>query len=319
MSTAREKMTTKKTSSNSLGERIIKHLKREYQLYLLVLPAIIYFLVFHYAPMYGIQIAFKNFSPGKGIVGSPWAGLRHFERFFNSYQFMRVLRNTLGISIFQLVAGFPIPIILALLLNQVRSKGFKKIVQTVTYIPHFISVVVLAGMLGIFLSPVGGMVNNILATFGIDPIYFLGKPEYFKSIFVFSGIWQNAGWGSIIYLAALAGISPELYEAARVDGASKLQIIRHIDIPSITPTIIILLIMNLGRVMNVGFQKAFLLQTPLNLDSSEIIATYMYKIGLLQMNFSYSTAISLFNTVINVILLVTANQLSKRFSESSLW
>ncbi|SHH87932.1 ABC transporter permease [Clostridium grantii] len=301
------------------NNKFLKALKKDYQLYLLILPAVIYFLIFHYAPMYGIQIAFKDFSPVKGITGSPWVGFKYFERFFNSYQFWILLKNTLGISVFQLVAGFPIPIILALLLNQVKQKHFKKLVQTVTYIPHFISVVVLVGMLNVFLSPTTGLVNNLLHLLGKDPIYFLGVPEYFKSIFVFSGVWQNAGWGSIIYLAALAGVSPELYEAAKVDGATKLQIIKNVDIPSIMPTIIILLIMNLGQIMNLGFQKAFLLQNSLNAGASEIIQTYMYKIGLLQMQFEYSTAISLFNTLINIILLVSANRLSKKFTENSLW
>ncbi|GKX28206.1 sugar ABC transporter permease [Vallitalea longa] len=297
----------------------VRAIKRDYQLYLLVLPAIIYFLIFHYAPMYGLQIAFKDYHVLDGFTNSPWIGFKHFERFFNNYQFWRLLKNTLGISLFQLVAGFPIPIILALLLNQVKQKRFKKLVQTVTYIPHFISVVVLVGMLNIFLSPSSGIINTFLGLFDIKPIYFLGKPEYFKSIFVLSGVWQNAGWGSIIYLAALSGINPELYEAAKVDGASKFQIIKNIDLPGILPTIMILLIMNLGRIMNIGFQKAYLLQNSLNAPSSEIIQTYMYKIGILQMEFEYSTAISLFNTVINVILLVTANKLSKKFSDSSLW
>lgn len=294
-------------------------LRRDYQLYLLVIPSIIYFLVFHYAPMYGIQIAFKDFSPTLGITGSPWAGLKHFERFFSSHQFWRLIKNTLGVSLYQLIAGFPIPIMLALLINQVKQKHFKKLVQTVTYIPHFISIVVLVGMINVFLSPTSGLVNHVLQLFGKEPVYFLGEPNFFKSIFVWSGVWQSAGWGSIIYLAALSGVNPELYEAAKVDGASKFQTIRNIDLPSIMPTIIVLLIMNLGRIMNVGFQKAYLLQNPLNAGASEVIQTYMYKIGLIGMQFEYSTAISLFNTLINVILLVTANQLSKKFTENSLW
>lgn len=293
--------------------------KRDYQLYLLILPAVIYFLIFHYAPMYGIQLAFKDYKVIEGITGSPWVGFEHFERFFNSYQFERLIKNTLGISFFQLIAGFPVPIILALLLNTVKNKAGKKFVQTVTYVPHFISVVVLTGMLHIFLSPNGGLFNTIIGLIGIEPIYFLGEKQYFKSIFVLSGIWQNAGWGTIIYLAALAGVGPELYEAAKVDGASKLQIVRHIDFPSILPTVIILLVMNLGRIMNIGWQKAYLLQNSLNSETSEIIQTYMYKVGLIERQFEYSTAISLFNAVINIILLVTANRLAKRFSESSLW
>ncbi|QUI25378.1 sugar ABC transporter permease [Vallitalea pronyensis] len=299
--------------------RVKKHMAKQYQLYLMILPAVIYFLIFHYGPMYGIQIAFKDFRPIDGITGSPWVGIKYFERFFKSYQFWRVLRNTLLLSVFQLAAGFPVPIIMALLLNQVKNMKFKKLVQTVTYAPHFISIVVLVGMLNVFLSPSTGLVNHVIRLFGGEAVYFIGKPEYFRTIFVASGIWQNAGWGTIIYLAALAGVGPELYEAAKVDGASKLQIIRHVDVPSIAPTIIILLIMNLGRIMNVGFQKAFLLQNPLNAETSEIIQTYMYKVGLLQMEFEYSTAVSLFNTLINVVLLLTANRIAKKFSENSLW
>lgn len=303
----------------SIRERVISSLKKDYQLYLLVIPAIIYFIVFHYAPMYGIQIAFKDYSPVKGITGSPWIGFKYFERFFRSWQFEKLIRNTLGLSIFQLLAGFPIPIVLAMLLHHVKQKHFKKVVQTVTYIPHFISVVVMVGMINVFLSPSTGLINNIREVFGYEKIFFLGIPEYFKSIFVFSGVWQNAGWGSIIYLAALSSVSPELYEAAKIDGASKFQIIKHIDFPSILPTIVILLIMNMGRIMNIGFQKAYLLQNFLNTETSEIIPTYMYKVGILQMEFEYSTAISLFNTLINIILLVSANQISKRATESSLW
>lgn len=313
------KTTNTNMEDYSMVYKIKKHMAQEYQLYLMILPAVIYFLIFHYAPMYGIQIAFKDFRPVDGISGSPWVGFKYFAKFFNSYQFWRVLINTLAISIIQLVAGFPAPIIMALLLNTVKNIRFKKIVQTVTYAPHFISIVVLVGMVNVFLSPSTGLVNNVIKAFGGEAIFFIGKPEYFRAIFVTSGIWQNTGWGTIIYLAALAGVSPELYEAARVDGASKLQIIKNIDIPSIAPTIIILLIMNLGRVMNVGFQKAFLLQNPLNAETSEIIQTYMYKVGLLQMEFEYSTAVSLFNTLINIILLLTANRIAKKFSENSLW
>lgn len=302
-----------------LRSKFVRHVKRQYQLYLMILPAIIYFIIFHYAPMYGIQLAFKDFNPKLGITGSPWEGFRHFEKYFNSYQFFRLLRNTIGLSLYQLLAGFPIPIIMALFLNQVKHQRFKKLVQTVTYIPHFISIVVLVGMIHVFLSPSTGLINNVIRGLGHKPVYFLGMPQYFKSIFVFSGIWQNAGWGTIIYLAALAGVNPELYEAARVDGASKLKIIRHVDFPSIMPTIVILFIMNVGRIMNVSFQKALLLQNDLNAEASEIIQTYMYKTGILQMEFEYSTAISLFNTIINVILLILANQVSKKLSENSLW
>lgn len=312
-------VSTKRASAQPTNNRFIRHLKKDYQLYLLVLPAVLYFIIFHYWPMYGIQIAFKDFKILEGITNSPWIGFDNFERFFRSHQFERLIKNTLGLSLLQLVAGFPFPIILALLLNQLRSKSYKKFVQTVTYIPHFISVVVLAGMIHVFLSPSTGLINNIIEMFGGEAVYFLGKPEYFKPIFVISGVWQHAGWGTIIYLAALSSVPPELYEAAKVDGASKFQIIRHVDFPSIVPTIVILLVMNLGRVMNLGFQKALLLQNPLNAPSSEIIQTYMYRVGILEMQFEYSTAIQLFNTAINVVLLVTANQVSKKLTETSLW
>lgn len=301
-------------------KRLLKKVfSRDYHLYLLCLPALIYIFIFDYVPMYGVQLAFKDFVISKGIWDSPWVGFKHFERFLGSYKFMTVLKNTLGVSLYELIVGFPIPIILALLLNQVRNLRFKKIVQTVTYAPHFISVVVLSSMLLIFLSPSIGVVNTIIASFGGEKINFMARPDLWKSIFVWSGIWQNAGWGTIIYIAALSSISPELYEAAKVDGASKFQIIRHVDIPGISQTMVILFILNVGSVMNVGFQKAYLLQNALNIDSSEVISTYVYKIGLEGSQFSYSTAIGLFNTIINIILLISANRIAKKLSGSSLW
>lgn len=307
----------KKTSD--IIKKTQKVIAKDYQLYLLALPAVVYFFIFNYVPMYGIQIAFKNFMPVKGIWGSPWVGFKQFERFFSSYQFWQLIKNTIGLSFYELIAGFPVPIILALLINQTRNKKFKKVVQTVTYAPHFISVVVLVGMVSIFLSPRNGLINNIIRLFGGEPIFFMGEPGMFKSLFVFSGIWQNAGWGTIIYLAALAGVSPELYEAAKVDGATKLQIIRHVDIPGIIPTAVTLLIMNAGHIMSVGFQKVYLMQNPLNLISSEIISTYVYKVGLIQSQYSYSAAIGLFNSIINLILLISVNKISKKLSETSLW
>ena len=299
--------------------RIKKIFSRDYQLYLLCLPALLYIIIFDYIPMYGIQLAFKDFTASKGIWGSPWVGFKHFERFFGSYQFITVLKNTIGVSIYELLVGFPIPIFLALLLNQARSQRFKKIVQTVTYAPHFISVVVLSSMLLIFLSPSVGVVNHVIAAVGGEKINFMARPDMWKSIFVWSGIWQNAGWGTVIYIAALSSISPELYEAAKMDGASKFQIIRHVDIPGISQTMVILFILSMGSIMNVGFQKAYLLQNPLNIDASEIISTYVYKMGLESNQFSYSTAIGLFNTMVNIILLISANRIAKKLSGSSLW
>ena len=302
-----------------IGTAILDDIHKRYELYLFVLPALVYFVIFRYYPMYGVQIAFRDFSGSKGFLGSPWVGLKHFRRFFNSFQFWIVLRNTLGLSLYQLIAGFPIPIMLALSLNQVPRQRFKKVVQTVTYAPHFISVVTLVGMVLIFLSPSSGLIPKIIALFGIETPLLMGRPEWFKTIYVLSGIWQNVGWSAIIYLAALAGISPELHEAAIVDGATKLQRIRHIDIPGIMPTAVVLLILNMGQIMSVGFEKAFLMQNNANLDSSEIIATYVYKVGLLGGQYSFSTAVGLFNSVINLVLVVAVNRLARSLSGTSLW
>ena len=282
-------------------------------------PALIFIFIFDYGPMYGIQIAFKDYNSRKGIWGSEWVGFEHFIRFFNSPNFWNILRNTLSISFYSLLASFPFPIFLALLVNQVTKKKFKRTVQMVLYAPHFISVIVLCGMLHVFLSPSTGIVNNILASLGMERIYFLGEAALFNDVFVWSGVWQNSGWGMIIYLAALTSIDPELYEAAKIDGANKIKLITHIEIPQIMPTIVIMLIMNVGRFMNVGFQKAFLLQNPLNLQSSEIISTYVYRMGMLGQQFSFSTAIGLFNNVVNIILLITVNQICKKLNETSLW
>ena len=299
--------------------RRVRKAAKNYELYLFFLPTLLYFIIFHYGPMYGVQIAFKDFMAGLGILGSPWVGFEHFQRFFNSFRFWELLRNTLVLSVYQLAAGFPLPIILALMLNQVPSRGFKKLVQTVTYAPHFISVVVVVGMLFVFLSPRAGVVNHIIDFLGGNRVLFMGRAEWFRHLYVWSGVWQRTGWGAVIYLAALASIPPDLHEAAIVDGATKLQRIWHVDIPGIVPTAVILLILNVGQVMQVGFQKAYLMQTPLNLETSEIIATYVYKVGLLGAQFSFSAAVGLFNAVINLTLLVTVNWIAKRVGETSLW
>ena len=294
-------------------------MKRDYQLYIMMLPVVVYLFIFAYIPIYGVQIAFKDYNVGQGILGSPWVGFDNFTRFFRSFQFWNVLKNSLVLSLYGLIAGFPIPILLALMVTQVRREGFKKFVQTVTYAPHFISEVVVVGMLFIFLSPTSGIVNIGLGKLGVQAVNFLAEPSMYKHLYVWSGVWQGAGWGSIIYIAALSAVSPELYEAARIDGASKFQQIVHIDFPSILPTATILLIMNAGSIMNQGAQKAFLMQTGTTAASQEIIATYVYKVGLIQNQFSYSSAIGLFNNVINIILLVTVNTVSRRLSENSLW
>ena len=294
-------------------------MKRDYQLYIMMLPVVVYLFIFAYIPIYGVQIAFKDYNVGQGILGSPWVGFDNFTRFFRSFQFWNVLKNTLVLSLYGLIAGFPIPILLALMVTQVRREGFKKFVQTVTYAPHFISEVVVVGMLFIFLSPTSGIVNIGLGKLGVQAVNFLAEPSMYKHLYVWSGVWQGAGWGSIIYIAALSAVSPELYEAARIDGASKFQQIVHIEFPSILPTATILLIMNAGSIMNQGAQKAFLMQTGTTAASQEIIATYVYKVGLIQNQFSYSSAIGLFNNIINIILLVTVNTVSRRLSENSLW
>ncbi|WP_409347104.1 ABC transporter permease [Paenibacillus sp. MBLB4367] len=294
-------------------------MREHYQLYLLIAPALIYYVIFHYVPMYGIQIAFKDFVPSLGIWGSKWVGLEHMRQFFRSYQFWNVIQNTLGISLYGLVVSFPIPIVLALMLNEVRHKKFKAFVQTLTYAPHFISMVVMVGMMFILFSPSTGIFNKIIVALGGSPVYFMGSAGLFKTVYVFSGVWQGMGWGSIIYLAALSAVDPHLYEAAYMDGASKLKKIIHIDLPAIVPTAVILLILNVGSIMSVGFEKVFLMQNPLNLSASEVISTYVYKIGLLQNNYSYGAAIGVFNAVINFILLISVNTIAKRTSGSSLW
>lgn len=298
---------------------LLSNVAKNYDLYIISIPALLYFLIFHYGPMYGVQIAFKEYMPTLGFWNSPWAGFEHFERFFNSYHFWALLKNTLGISIYSLVVGFPLPIILALMLNEVRHKTFKNTVQMVTYAPHFISTVVMAGMITVFLSPDTGIVNKLIGLVGVKPIYFMGKPELFKSIYVFSGIWQGVGWSSIIYMSALSGIDTQQVEAAVIDGASRLQKIIYIDIPGIIPTAVILLILNVGSVMSVGFEKVFLLQNEMNMATSDIIATYTYRVGLINAQYSFSAAVGLFNSVVNFILLITVNSIARRLGENSLW
>ena len=304
--------------SSSL-QRKLRRIARNWELYLFLIPTIAYFLIFRYYPMYGIQIAFRNFKSTKGILGSQWVGLRNFERFFSATDFWQLLNNTLSVSIGTLLCSFPVPILLALFLNQLPSKRYKKIVQTVIYAPHFISTVVLVGIISLFFSPSSGIVNFIIQWLGGTPIHFMGQASWFRPLYIGSDIWQNAGWGSILYLAALASISPELHEAAVVDGANKFQRILHVDLPGILPTIVVMFILNSGKVMSVGFEKAYLMQTSLNLSASEIIATYVYKRGLLQAQFSFSTAVGLFESLTNLILILTMNFISKKVTDSSLF
>lgn len=299
--------------------KLRKNLRKNWQLYLLLLPVFAYIILFAYVPMYGIQIAFKNFSPRLGILGSQWVGLEHFQRFFSGYYFEQLVGNTITISLYTLIVGFPAPIILALLLNEVRSSGFRRVVQTVTYAPHFISMVVMCGMIFLFLSPQSGIINVLIKALGGEPVYFMGKPEYFKTIYVLSDVWQSAGWGSVIYMAALSGIDPQIHEAAKIDGAGRLRRIWHINLPGILPTIIILLIMNCGSIMSVGFEKIFLLQNDLNKSASDVISTFVYRQGLLLSDYSFSTAVGLFNSVINFVLLVAVNWIASKAADISFW
>jgi len=299
--------------------RVKRSFQLDWQLYLLILPTLIYLIIFNYIPMYGLQIAFKDYNPSKGFANSEWVGLYHFKKFFDSYQFWPVMRNTLVLGVYSLVAGFFPPIILALLLHNTASKKFKSLVQTISYAPHFISVVVMAGMIILMLSPSAGVVNSVITALGGTKVNFMSDPDLFPHIYVWSGVWQGTGWGSIIYLSALAGADPELYEAAKVDGANKLQRILHLDIATITPTAIIMLIMNCGSVLSSNTQKVLLLQNNLNTKTSEIIGTYVHKSGLLNMQYSYSSAIGLFQTIINIIMLVSVNKISSKVSETSLW
>ncbi|MGW9527948.1 ABC transporter permease [Paenibacillus terrae] len=301
------------------NRKIWNQIKRDYELYLFLLPIIIIYLVFKYYPMYGIQIAFKDFSPSRGIWGSEWVGFKHFIDFFDSYNFWTIMTNTLTLSVLSLVFSFPAPIIIAIMLNQMLAKRYKKIVQTVIYAPHFISTVVLVGMLNIFLSPNSGIVNHIITLFGGDPIMFMANEGWFRPLYILSGVWQETGFATIIYLAALAGVNPELHEAAIMDGASKWKRVMHVDIPSILPTIVILLILALGNIMGIGFEKAFLMQNDLNYATSNIIPTYVYEIGIQKAQYSFSTAIGLFNSVVNIILIITVNRIAKKLTETSLW
>ena len=299
--------------------RKMSRILTNWQLYLFLLPTVAYFLIFRYYPMYGLQIAFRNYKANKGIWGSAWVGLKNFERFFHTADFGRLLTNTLAVSVENLLLSFPIPIILALLLNQLPSRRYKKLVQTVIYAPHFISTVVLVGIIFLFFSPSSGIVNHLIAALGGTRVHFLAEASWFRPLYIGSEIWQSAGWGSILYLAALSGINPELHEAAIMDGANKYQRVWHIDIPGILPTVVIMFILNSGKVMAVGFEKAYLMQTSLNISASEIIATYVYKRGLLQSQFSFSTAVGVFESVVNLALICTVNYISKKVSNSSLF
>jgi len=309
------------TIANQEGylSRLKSNMSKYYQLYLLIIPVLLYYIIFHYGPMYGAQIAFKRFTPAEGILGSSWVGFENFIKYYNSYYFWRLIKNTVLLNLTDLVFGFPAPIILALLINEVRSNKYKRTVQTITYIPHFVSLVVICGLLKDMLNT-NGLINYMVnIIFGREPVPYLLNPQYFRTIYVASGIWQQVGWGSIIYLAAITGIDQELYEAATVDGAGRFRKILNITIPCIAPTIIIMFIMRLGQMMNVGVEKVLLLYNPATYETSDVISTFVYRKGLLEMDYSYSAAVGLLNSVINFLLVVAANSISKRVSETSLW
>ena len=312
---------SRKQGAKAYLRKLGKNIWRDGDAYLLVVPVLLYFFLFHYKSMYGAIIAFKDFAPMRGILGSPWAdnyGFAHFISFFESDYFGRLLRNTLTISLATLVFGFPAPIILALLLNEVRSTRFKRFVQTITYMPHFISMVVICSMIRMFVAE-NGVITQMLLPFGIKQGSMLSHPEYFVPLYVISGIWKEIGWGSIIYLAALTGIDQELYEAARIDGAGRWQQTLHVTLPGISSTIIILLILRMGSVMSVGYEKIILLYNDGILETADVISSFVYRRGLLNYEWSYSTAVGLFNSVINFVLIVLFNRLSRALSETSLW
>lgn len=310
------KLSSKKKDSK--WKIIKKDFKINKYVYLMALPMVIYFILFHFMPMYGIIIGFKDFSPRIGIWNSPWVGLKHLKNFFDSMYFARTVKNTALLSVYSLIWGFPGAIILALLLNELRREKFKRVVQTVTYLPHFISLVVICGLIVDFTST-DGLINSILSGFGVEATNWLTKPEWFRTIYISSGIWQSIGWDSIIFLAALAGIDPSLYEAARIDGAGRWKQMLHVTLPGIAPTIVIMLILNIGGLMAVGSEKIILLYNSLTWETSDVISSFVYRKGLLGADYSFSTAVGLFESLIGFVLLIIANKLSKKISEQSLW
>ena len=309
------------TKRNTIYSRLGATLRKDLQLHLIILAPFIWLIIFAYVPMYGLIIAFKEFFPNLGMINSPWVGFVNFRAFFTSYQFPIVVRNTLSINFYNLLAGFPIPIILALSINNAGNRIFKKTVQMVTYAPYFISTVVMVGLIIQLLSPSVGLYGKLTRLLDIDAPSLLSTPRYFKSVYVWSGIWQNMGWNSIIFIAVLSSVDRELYDAATVDGASRLQRIIHVEMPTVIPTAIILLIINFGYLMTVGFEKIYLMQNDLNLAASEVIQTYVYKVSFQNTipNFSYATAVGMFNSAVNLLLIVTVNSIAKRTSEISLW
>lgn len=309
----------KKAAKAEKKKRFWKDFKKTKALLWFAIPPVIFYLLFKYYPIYGSQIAFRDYSPYLGFWGSEWVGLENFQRFFKSPDFVTILKNTLTISISSLIVGFPFPIILAIMINQLTNAKAKKIVQTITYAPYFISMVVLVGMMYTIFSTYGGVVNILIEKFGGTEILFMGEKKYYVAMYVISGVWQTSGWSAIVYIAALAGVSPDLHESAVVDGASRLKRIWYIDLPCIMPTIITMLILSAGQLLTVGFEKSYLMQNSMNTTVSEVITTYTYKRGLQDGDFSYASAVELFQSGINFFILVTVNKISRKFSDTSLW
>ena len=308
-----------KTYARPQPASIWQRIGRNWGLYLLLLPSLVLLILFAYRPMYGIVIAFKDYRPSMGILGSPWAGLKYFRQFFSSYQFVNTIQNTIILSLYSIFVTFPLPILMALGINQMRLQKFRKFFQVATYLPHFISTVVLVGIILVLLSPSSGVVGNVARLIGVEPINIMAEAKLFRHVYVLSNVWQHTGWDSIVYLAALSAVDPTLYEAATVDGAGKLQKLWYIDIPMLVPTAATLLILRSGSIMNVGFEKVYLMQNNLNLNYSEMISTYVYKAGLINNQYSLSSAVNFFNNGINFLLLVIVNQVSKWSSNNSLW
>ena len=307
-----------KKSKNSFPCRLARDLNKNKFRYLIILPVIAYYFIFCYKPMYGAIIAFKDYSPALGIMESPWVGFKHFLAFFDSFYFWRILKNTIVMSLASLIFGFPAPILLALLINEVSNRPYKKFVQTVSYIPHFISLVVVCSMIKEFTMD-SGIINDFLSLFGFDRVTMLNEKQYFVPIYVISNIWQQIGWDSIIYLAALTGVSKELYEAAELDGAGKLKQVFYVTLPGILPTIITMLLLKIGNILNVGYEKVILLYNEATYETADVISSYVYRKGLQEFDWSFSTAVGLFNSVINFTLLIISNKISKKVSETSLW
>ncbi|MFC6226361.1 ABC transporter permease [Paenibacillus allorhizosphaerae] len=295
-------------------------MKKHKALYLLMLPGILYYVIFKYVPMYGVIIAFQNFSIGRGITGSKFVGLKHFVEFFvNTPDAWKLIRNTVLLNVYDLLFRFPAPILLALLFHEIRGRRFKRFVQSVSYMPHFLSTVVIAGIMVTFLSQQTGIVNHLLGWFGIEPILFLGLPEWFRTIYISSEIWQTVGWGTILYLAAIAGVDPTLYEAAKIDGANRFQQTRHVTLVGMYPVMIVLFVLTLGHFMETGFQKIILLYNPMTYETADVLNTFVYRRGILSADFSFATAVGLFQAAIGFILVVSANRVVKKFSDTSLW